>query len=105
VDQTIAWIVLFLLGYIALRLESERRKQELKLDALQRRVNAIAEHLNVKVQETFPPEVAGLIQAGRKIEAIKVYRQATGAGLAEAKAAVERIQAEKMDGSGKIIQT
>jgi len=33
-----------------------------------------------------------LLAAGRKIEAIKLYREHTGAGLAEAKAAVEAIQ-------------
>ncbi|GIL28792.1 hypothetical protein NUM_40460 [Actinocatenispora comari] len=35
-------------------------------------------------------EVRQLLYAGRKIEAIKVYRQLTGVGLREAKAAVER---------------
>jgi len=34
------------------------------------------------------------IQQGRKIEAIKLWRFATGDGLAEAKAAVEAIEAE-----------
>lgn len=37
-------------------------------------------------------EVRTLLTGGRKIEAIKVYREATGAGLAEAKDAVERIE-------------
>jgi ribosomal protein L7/L12 len=32
--------------------------------------------------------------SGRKIEAIKLYREATDAGLAEAKTAVEKIEAE-----------
>ena len=31
---------------------------------------------------------------GRKIETIKLYRKATGAGLAEAKIAVEKLEAE-----------
>jgi ribosomal protein L7/L12 len=38
-------------------------------------------------------EVRRLIQAGRKINAIKAYRQATGVGLKEAKVAVERMAA------------
>jgi ribosomal protein L7/L12/sugar lactone lactonase YvrE len=37
-------------------------------------------------------EVAKLVQSGQKIEAIKRYRQLTGAGLAEAKDAVERLE-------------
>ena len=33
-----------------------------------------------------------LIRGGKKIQAIKLYREATGAGLAEAKAAVEQLE-------------
>lgn len=36
-------------------------------------------------------EVAALVRAGNKIEAIKVFREATGCSLLEAKDAVERI--------------
>jgi ribosomal protein L7/L12 len=38
-------------------------------------------------------QVAGLLAGGRKIEAIRVYREARGVGLAEAKHAVELIEA------------
>lgn len=37
------------------------------------------------------PQLAAQIQQGRKIEAIKLYREETGAGLAEAKEAVEAL--------------
>ena len=40
----------------------------------------------------FPPGVVDLARAGNMIAAIKEYRKATGAGLAEAKAAVESIR-------------
>jgi ribosomal protein L7/L12 len=39
-----------------------------------------------------PPSVADALQRGRKIEAIKEYRAATGAGLQEAKDYVEDVQ-------------
>jgi large subunit ribosomal protein L7/L12 len=38
-------------------------------------------------------QVAGLLASGRKIEAIRVYREARGVGLAEAKSAVELVEA------------
>jgi ribosomal protein L7/L12 len=41
-------------------------------------------------------EVVLLARAGKKIEAIKVYRQMTGCGLVEAKTAVENIQAGQL---------
>src|SRR4051812_275945 len=37
-------------------------------------------------------QVRGLLDEGRKIEAIKVFREETGAGLREAKEAVEAIE-------------
>lgn len=41
-----------------------------------------------------PPEVVEAIRAGNKMEAIKLTRQATGIGLAEAQAAVEELEAQ-----------
>src|SRR5579863_1103862 len=44
-------------------------------------------------------EILRLLQAGRKIEAIKLYRTQTGAGLKEAKDAVDRMEADQIYGS------
>jgi len=41
-------------------------------------------------------EIASLVKAGRKIDAVKLYREITGAGLKEAKDAVEMIAAGRM---------
>jgi ribosomal protein L7/L12 len=38
---------------------------------------------------TSDPRIAELVASGNKIEAIKLYRELTGVGLAEAKSAVE----------------
>jgi hypothetical protein len=40
----------------------------------------------------MPPGVIELVRAGKTIAAIKEYRDATGAGLAEAKEAVEALR-------------
>ena len=39
------------------------------------------------------PRLIELIQSDKKIQAIKLYRELTGVGLAEAKDAVERLEA------------
>jgi hypothetical protein len=39
-------------------------------------------------------QVRRLLSQGKKIEAIKIYREATGLGLAESKYAVEMVEAE-----------
>jgi len=46
-----------------------------------------------QLDEGFESELTELLQAGRKIEAIKRFREQTGAGLKEAKDAVERLAA------------
>lgn len=38
----------------------------------------------------LPPDVIKAIEAGRKVEAIKILREATGLGLANAKVLVDR---------------
>ena len=44
------------------------------------------------VEETFEHQLVGLLDQGQMIVAIKLYRERTGAGLKEAKDAVEAIQ-------------
>ncbi len=43
-------------------------------------------------QLTGASSIEGLLRSGRKIEAIKVYRQQTGIGLKEAKDAVDAME-------------
>lgn len=45
---------------------------------------------------TLQNQVLSLLSKGSKIEAIKVFREATGVGLAEAKAAVEALERSQM---------
>ncbi len=59
---------------------------------LDRKLNLILKQMNISYEETFG--LSGRVKElardpSRKIEAIKVYREETGAGLAEAKDAVE----------------
>lgn len=70
---------------------------------MQRQLDAIMEHLGLA--EPFAsrpgalsPQVLALVEAGREIEAIKRYRQETGEGLKEAKAAVKGLTATKTPG-------
>jgi len=74
---------------------------ERKIAHLDRKVDLILRELGLEYEEreeedSFPglDEVKDLLRQGRKIHAIKVYRQKTGAGLKEARDAVERIEIE-----------
>ncbi|MFE9254080.1 ribosomal protein L7/L12 [Streptomyces sp. NPDC006879] len=65
---------------------------ERRLDRLDRRLDLIMDHLGLE-EPPIPglDRVQALVAEGKSIEAIKVYRQLTGAGLKEAKEAVEAL--------------
>lgn len=68
-------------------------RSNFRLARLERRVDAIAVHVGLP-PEPVPAgmdEVLALLADGRKIPAIKRYREVTGAGLREAKDAVDEI--------------
>lgn len=62
---------------------------------LEQRVAAIEAHLGLTPPAPTTdasPEVAELVASGRTIEAIRLHREQTGLGLAEAKDAIERLR-------------
>lgn len=51
-----------------------------------------ASHSPTKLPSELPREVVAALAAGRKIDAIKAYREATGCGLKEAKDACDELE-------------
>jgi ribosomal protein L7/L12 len=70
---------------------------EARLTDLERKVEHLYRHLGGELPavpelwELAPGDVVGLARDGKKIEAIKAYRKATGCDLATAKRVVESI--------------
>ncbi|MBY8867526.1 ribosomal protein L7/L12 [Streptomyces sennicomposti] len=64
-----------------------------RLARIEHKLDLILDHLGLREEDPRLDEVAGLARAGRTIEAIKTYREVTGAGLKEAKEAVDRMTA------------
>ncbi len=62
------------------------------VNGINRKLELLMKHSGMNVYELAAREAQALMREGKKIEAIKVYRGLTGAGLAEAKAAVERLE-------------
>ncbi|MGH3405255.1 MAG: hypothetical protein ACRDRJ_22535 [Streptosporangiaceae bacterium] len=69
-----------------------------RLARVERQVACLLQHLGIDPEVTageagspYPPELLVALQRGRMVEAIKIYRQVTGAGLREAKAACEAL--------------
>jgi hypothetical protein len=69
-------------------------RAELRIATLERQVAFLLERQGLSPDDVPGPDLSEArhhLAAGRKIDAIKAYRAATGAGLAEAKAAVEAL--------------
>jgi len=56
---------------------------------LERKVDLILKHLGIDPNQGVEKTIMELMKSGRKIEAIKLYREQTGVGLKEAKDYVE----------------
>lgn len=66
-----------------------------RIARIERKLDAILRHMHVDTADEchgLSDEVRRLADAGKKIEAIALYRKESGAGLAEAKDAVEGYQ-------------
>ena len=83
-------LILFAASWSLSSLSRQAKQHAEQLRAIDRRLRLVMDHLGV-VEPTpaLPPAVFEHLAAGRKIQAIKEYRAATGVGLKEAKDAVE----------------
>jgi ribosomal protein L7/L12 len=64
------------------------------LSRLEAKLDALLKHEGIQFDpfSDCPPAVVDALRRGKKIDAIKAYREATGAGLKEAKDYVEELQ-------------
>ncbi len=77
-------------------LEREVLELQMRVAKLERQVAFLLDHLALAYREEpdarVSPEVIELVRRGRKIQAIKLFRQETGVGLREAKEFVESLE-------------
>lgn len=77
--------------------ETEVQQLRSRINELEDRLKVLYRHLNLDYNSDpgsdpiLNPKIQDALGKGNLIEAIKVYRELTGVGLAEAKAAVERL--------------
>jgi ribosomal protein L7/L12 len=95
VDYTLLGLGVAVIALVAVtasagRREAERRQMR-RLALVERKLDAVLDHLGVEVPEPHMERVAALLGQGKTIQAIKAYREATGADLREAKEAVDRL--------------
>ncbi|MFF4800058.1 ribosomal protein L7/L12 [Streptomyces sp. NPDC001351] len=71
--------------------DSRIPRLEKRVARIEHKLDLILAHLGLTEPEPWSDEVNALVRDGKKIQAIKVYREATGAGLKEAKDAVDKL--------------
>jgi ribosomal protein L7/L12 len=96
-EWILPFVVLLPFALVVLVAGSGRRAaadhQARRLAAVERKLDLVMDHLGIREPEPdAPAAVMQELLAGRKLQAIKVYRAATGASLQEAKDAVEALQ-------------
>src|SRR5262245_19513352 len=84
------WITLAVLGLLMCVAIIQGRIKD-QLGRVERKVDFLLGHAGLDITKLAGAEITELMRAGKKIEAIKAYRQLTGASLAEAKAHVESL--------------
>jgi ribosomal protein L7/L12 len=72
-------------------LDSKLGRTDRRIARVERKLDLIIDHLGLQPDDPELSQVTAFLRDGKKIQAIKAYREATGAGLAEAKEAVERM--------------
>jgi ribosomal protein L7/L12 len=73
-----------------LLLQSRVRELEDKLQFLYGRLNI--DYADPNANPVLSPQIQDALRRGNKIEAIKIYRELTGVGLAEAKQAIDGLE-------------
>jgi ribosomal protein L7/L12 len=86
-------LVLVLMLSLQWRL-TEIERQVSRVARLDVKLDLLLKHAGVEYDpyKALPPEVINALQNGRKIQAIKLYREASGVGLKDAKDFIEDAQ-------------
>jgi len=85
--------VILVINLLATRL-SKIEQRIAKLSSVDAKLDLLLKHAGLEYDpyKSLPREVVEAVQSGRKIEAIKRYREATAVGLKEAKDFIEEVQ-------------
>ena len=77
--------------------EAEMQLLRSRINELEDRRKFLYRRLNIEYADpssdpVISPQIQDALRRGNKIEAIKIYREITGVGLAEAKQAIDRAE-------------
>ncbi|WP_093799636.1 hypothetical protein [Streptomyces sp. Wb2n-11] len=93
-DIAIALLALVLVALMVSVNEHKLRRTNHRIARLEQKIDRVMEHLGIHESDPAMDQVAALAREGKKIQAVKLYRDITGADLLEAKNAVDRLESQ-----------
>lgn len=82
-------ICLVILGIVTI--QNHLSRTDRRAARMERKLDLVLDHLGLHDEVPGLDEVRTLVRQGKQVQAIKRYREHTGAGLLEAKQAVDRL--------------
>ncbi|MDT3727821.1 hypothetical protein ROS62_24270 [Streptomyces sp. DSM 41972] len=70
-------------------LQSQLTRSDRRVARVERKLDTVMRHLGLEEEVPRKDEILALVRDGKQVQAIKLYRETTGAGLREAKQAVD----------------
>ncbi|MET9803743.1 ribosomal protein L7/L12 [Streptomyces sp. NPDC006368] len=92
-DIALILLVVVFIGLAAAGTEQKVKRVNRRIARLETKVDLILDHLGIDHTDPELERVRALVRQDKKIEAIKAYREITGADLVEARNAVDRMDA------------
>ncbi|OMI41281.1 ribosomal protein L7/L12 [Streptomyces sparsogenes] len=90
-ELTVVALLIMVIATMWSAIERKVDKLNRRTAQLTRKVDLILEHLGIEEPQPDLAPVRALVVEGKKIHAVKAYREITGADLKEAKEAVDRM--------------
>ncbi|MFZ4152271.1 hypothetical protein [Streptomyces pseudogriseolus] len=84
--------ILFLTCVVVLgvaSIQTALSRSERRVARVERKLDQVMRHLGLEEEVPRRDEILALVRDGKQVQAIRLYREATGAGLVEAKQAVD----------------
>ncbi|MFI0503367.1 hypothetical protein ACH3WN_10935 [Streptomyces albogriseolus] len=84
--------ILFLTCVVVLgvaSIQTQLTRSERRVARVERKLDAVMRHWGLEEEVPRRDEILALVRDGKQVRAVKLYREATGAGLLEAKQAVD----------------
>ncbi|MFE9329137.1 hypothetical protein [Streptomyces sp. NPDC006925] len=90
--EILFWVPVAFLLYGAVRaVEVRISRSDRQLARVERKLDLVLDHLGLQEHDPRLGEVIELLRSGKRIHAVKRYRELTGVDLKQAKEAVERL--------------